>query len=219
MEPESRHCRLICFDVDGTLLDNTVFIWDTLHNHFATDPEKRQWAWNGYFSGRLSYRDWFFHDLELLKQRGATRDTILGAFREIRVMPGAREALATLRRKEYRLAVISGSIDLVLERFFPPGSFDHVLINRIVFDSRGTIAGGEATPYDVESKAEGLRELCRREGISTAEAAFVGDHFNDVPVARAAGFSIGFNLKSDALRDVVDVIIERKDLREILAYF
>ena len=32
--------RLVCFDLDGTLVDNTIFIWQTLHEYFQTDREK-----------------------------------------------------------------------------------------------------------------------------------------------------------------------------------
>ena len=47
---------------------------------------------------------------------------------------------------------------------------------------------------------------------------FVGDHDNDVEIAKTAGFSIAFNSKSEKLNDAVDVVIRKKDLKEILNY-
>ncbi len=32
--------KLVCFDLDGTIVDDTVFIWQTLHEHFKTDKKK-----------------------------------------------------------------------------------------------------------------------------------------------------------------------------------
>ncbi len=76
--------------------------------------------------------------------------------------------------------------------------------------------GVEATPYDIDHKADGLIEMARRTGISMEHTVFVGDHFNDVSVARLAGCSIAFNCKSEELRKVSDVITTGTDLRVIL---
>jgi phosphoserine phosphatase len=208
--------RLVCFDLDGTLIDDTVFIWDTLHDHFFTDRRARRLAKKRFFAGEITYRDWFEHDLALLRGRGADRAGIDAALDAIRVMPGARETLQALKARGYRLAVISGSLDVVLERFFPEAPFDHVLINRLEFDDRGRIAGGEPTPYDLERKAEGLIECCRREGIDRSRSVFVGDNFNDVAAARCAGFAVAFNNKSAELAAAADLVIETRDLRDLL---
>jgi len=207
---------LVCFDLDGTLVDDTIYIWKTLHEHFATDAAARKKAHDDYFAGGISYREWFDCDLDLLGAAGATRDGILEVLGALRTMPGARETLRTLRERGHRLAVISGSLDIVVDHLFVDFAFDHVLINEIRFDGEGRIAGGTPTPYDLAGKAEGLRELCRREGISTSQAAFAGDNVNDLWIAREAGLSIAFNCKSDELREVCDVEVREKDLRGVL---
>jgi len=207
---------LVCFDLDGTLVDDTVFIWKTLHERFATDAAARRRAHDDHFAGRISYARWFETDLELLDRAGATRDGILRVLDDLRPMAGAGETLAELRRRGHRLAVISGSLDIVLEHLFPGQRFDHVLINRVVFAAGGRIAGGTPTPFDLEGKAAGLRELCRREGIATRQAAFVGDNVNDLWVAREAGLAIAFNCKSEELRRACHAEVAGRDLRGIL---
>jgi HAD superfamily phosphoserine phosphatase-like hydrolase len=211
--------RLICFDLDGTLLDRTVFVWSTLHEHFPSDPLRRKQAWDDYFAHRISYAEWFYTDLELLRAGGATRERMKDVFAELHPAPGAHETLRELRERGYRLALISGSLDLALEQFFPPRMFDHVLINRVQFDESGRISGGEPTPYDLEGKVAGLRELARRESLDVAQCAFVGDNFNDLPVMRAAGFSIGIHIKHPDVHQAVNVAIADDDLRAILPYF
>ncbi len=33
--------KLVCFDLDGTIVDDTIFIWQTIHNHLKTDKKRR----------------------------------------------------------------------------------------------------------------------------------------------------------------------------------
>jgi len=209
---------LVCFDLDGTLVDDTIFIWKTLHEQLGTDPVARREAREDYFAKRISYRRWFEIDLELMAAVGATEERIVEVVDQLRPVTGARETLAELRRRGHALAIVSGSLDIVVRRLFGDVEFEHVLINTIEFDERGRIAGGEPTPYDLEGKADGLLELCRREGITAERAAFVGDNSNDLWIARAAGLSVAFNCKSDELRQVCDVEVPGDDLQGILRW-
>jgi phosphoserine phosphatase len=209
---------LVCFDLDGTLVDDTVYIWSTLHEHFRTDAARRARAREDFYAGRISYTSWFQNYLELLDEAGARRATMVALIATLPVMPGAREVLAELRRQGRKVAVISGSIDLVVTTLFPDQVFDGMFINRLRFDAAGRLAGGEPTPYDLEQKAAGLKELARREGLSESQVAFVGDNVNDVDVARAAGLAIAFNCKSEELARVADVVVEDHDLRAVLPH-
>jgi phosphoserine phosphatase len=209
---------LVCFDLDGTLIQGTVFIWQTLHDAFHTDAEQRRLAKEAFFAGQLTYQEWFRHDLVLLGQAGATRERMIAAMSGIHVTPGAREVLRALRAAGCRLAILSGSLDLVLEHFLGDERFDEVLINRIGFDAEGRLATGVHTPYDVDLKGEGLREIGRRLGVTPDRTAFVGDNANDLSAAEAAGFAIAFNPRSDALAAVASVVVKSTDLRPILPY-
>ncbi|MCK9463952.1 MAG: HAD family phosphatase [Proteobacteria bacterium] len=206
---------LVCFDVDGTLVDDTIFIWQTLHDHFATDPVLRKKAHDDFFAKRITYANWFHSDLELLSEAGATLPRIREVLDMLRPVTGAREALLDLHARGHVIAIVSGSLDIVVDHLFPDVPFKHVLLNRIAFAADGRIAGGTPTPYDVEGKADGLRELCRREGIEASRAAFVGDNDNDLWIARAAGLAIAFNCKSDELRAACRIEVREKDLRAV----
>jgi len=206
---------LVCFDVDGTLVDDTIFIWQTLHDHFATDPILRKQAHDDFFAKRITYADWFHWDLKLLSEAGATEAGIREVLAMLRPIPGVKEALLDLHSRGHMLAIISGSLDIVVDYLFADIPFRHVLVNHIAFDADGRIAGGTPTPYDLEGKAEGLRELCRREGIDPSRAAFVGDNSNDLWIAGAAGLAIAFNCKSDALREACSIEVREKDLRAV----
>ncbi len=206
---------LVCFDLDGTLVDDTIFIWTTLHETFKTDPTARKNAYNDYFAGQISYRQWFEHDLELLDRAGANKDRILKILDTLKPMPGAIELLDDLKKNGHILSIISGSLNIVVERLFDKNLFDHVLINKIHFDKNGRIAGGEPTAYDFEGKAEGLKELARRQGLPMSSTCFIGDNYNDLWIAKAAGLAIAFNCKSNEMKQICQVEIKQKDLRAI----
>ncbi|MCP4677763.1 MAG: HAD-IB family phosphatase [Deltaproteobacteria bacterium] len=207
---------LICFDLDGTLVDHTIFIWKTLHEAFQTDPVIRKEAYDNYFSQKISYKEWFATDLELLRAAGATEKRIRGILGSLKPMPGAAETLKELKRRGHILAIISGSLDIVVEHLFERNLFDHVLINKIYFDKVGQIIGGEPTRFDLEGKADGLRELARREKLPVSATAFIGDNYNDLWIAKTAGLAVAFNCKSEELREVCQVEVKERDLRGLL---
>ncbi len=207
---------LVCFDLDGTLVDDTVFIWTTLHETFKTDSVARKRAYDDYFGGRITYRDWFETDLELLRRVGATKQSIERVLTSLKPMPGAIETLTELKRRGHIICVVSGSLDIVVDHLFGEDVFDHILINKIWFDENGRIAGGEPTPFDLKGKADGLRMLAKREGIPLSATAFIGDNHNDLWIARAAGLSVAFNCKSEELRIICQKEIKDKDLRHLL---
>jgi HAD superfamily phosphoserine phosphatase-like hydrolase len=214
----TRRYDLVAFDVDGTLIDDTVFIWQTLHDYFRTDPELRDMAFREYMAGRWPYVQWFEHDLKLLTEAGADRESMLDAIRGMKLMGGALETLRALKEAGCVLAVISGSLDMVIEKFQLAPYFDVIHLNRLWFDDRGKLTGWQPTPYDVCDKATGLRDIARERGIPLSRAAFVGDNYNDVAVARAAGFSIAFNCKSEELARTASVVVPGGDLTAVLPY-
>jgi phosphoserine phosphatase len=209
---------LVCFDLDGTLVDKTVYIWQTLHDHFRTDASRRVAARDAFFAGRITYEAWFDNDIDLLRAAGADRASMTALIRSLPVMPGAPETLDTLRRGGAKVAVVSGSVDLVVETLFPEQRFDGLLINRLWFADDGRLAGGEPTQYDMDRKADGLRSLARRFGVRERDVAFVGDNANDLAIARAAGFAVAFNCKSLELAAVADVVVAEHDLRAVLPF-
>jgi len=91
-------------------------------------------------------------------------------------------------------------------------------LSRIYFDEEGSILKVEATEFDMEKKAEALKQIAEREKIKLEECVFVGDYLNDMKIIQDAGLGIAFNCQHDKLKEVADVVIEKKDLREVLKY-
>ncbi len=212
--------KLVCFDVDGTLIDNVTFSWQVFHDYFQTDRHRREDAQKKFFKGEITYLQWAEHDIELWKEKNAKKEDFFKALKNLKLMEGAMETLRELKKRKIKLAIISGSINLVLERFIPNYNeyFDDVFLSRIYFDETGAISKVEATEFDMDAKALALRKIAEREKIDLKECAFVGDYLNDIKIMQEAGLGIAFNCKYDEVKKAANIVIEKKDLREILKY-
>jgi phosphoserine phosphatase len=212
---------LICFDVDGTLVvhPEEKIVWEILNHRFTGDDLVNVSRFEQYRQGEITYAEWVALDVAGWLRAGANRAEIIAAIAELRLVDGAHETLAELHRRGYKLGIISGTLDIVLETLLPEHPFDDVFVNRLRFDEKQVLVGCDPTPYDVDGKARALREIALRERIPIERCAFVGDAFNDVEVAREAGFAVAFNPKCQELARVCDVTVRAAHLGALLRYF
>ena len=212
--------KLVLFDLDGTIIDEIVFIWQTIHDYLGTDQNVRDEYRQRFLNKEITYDEWAVHDIEMWKSYGATKKQLMAAIEPLKLMNGALETIKELKKRGLKLAIVSGSLNIALEKVLPDYEqyFDDVFINYIDFNIDGTIKGVKSTDFDFEHKAKALRVLCERENIEPEECVFVGDHDNDVHIAEKAGLAIAFNSKSEKLNKVCDVVIKEKDLRKVLEH-
>jgi len=218
MTRQQRPPRLVAFDVDGTLVrgDDDKVVWQLLNDRFGGSSKESRRRYHAYMSGEISYRRWVDLDVGEWVARGATRDDLAGVILAgIHPVDGAMAMVAALKARGYAVAVISGTLDLVLELVFPGQPFKPVFTNRIWFDARGAIAGWEATPYDMEGKATALRRTRRELGVAPEDTVFVGDNINDLMAMREAGLAVAFEPKHLSVAEAAHHVIS-DDMRGLL---
>jgi phosphoserine phosphatase len=215
-----RRFDLVAFDVDGTLVEHPDgrTVWEVLNETITGSRDQNRERLAKYQEGTLTYAEWVALDVGSWRDAGATRDELVAAFGPLRLVTGARETMASLKKEGARLAVISGTLDLLLDTLFPDHPFDDVYTNRLTFDDDGRIASWRATPFDMDGKAEALRKIAAQEGFPLSRCAFVGDHSNDLSAARAAGFAVAFNPKCRELEEIAGAVVRSPDLRDVLPY-
>ncbi len=209
---------LICFDVDGTLVRHPTgkVIWEILNRRFTGNDtvniDRHRW----YNEGRITYPEWVEMDVQGWIEAGATRAEIVDAVREFERFDGASDTLWELKRRGARLAIISGTLDIVIDTLFPEHPFDDVYSNKLEFDEGGVLTGWRATPFDLEGKPTALRELSQKHSVSLDRAAFVGDGENDVPMVGVAGCVVAFNPRSAELERRATHVIHGPDMSRLL---
>ena len=210
--------QLVAFDVDGTLVDSDdrKVVWQLLNARFGCGDALETRRFMAYMRKEISYAQWVDMDVGEWVQAGATREQLSQVIRShLRLVPGARETALELRVRGYRLAVISGTLDLTLELLFPEHPFEEVFTNRIWFDEQGRIAGWKATPYDMEGKAEALVAIAERMQVPLSSTVYVGDNINDLQVFARAGLAVAFEPKHVSVEQAASKVL-RGDLRGLL---
>ena len=211
--------RVVAFDVDGTLVEheNGLVVWQILNRLFIGNAELNAERFRAFQVGDITYEEWVALDIEGWRDGGATRQAIESAISsELRLVPGAREVTAELKRRGFRLIVVSGTLDIVIDTLFPEHPFDRIFSNRIRFDDDGAIGGWTATPFDMAGKAEALRILSRASDIPTESFAFVGDHVNDLDALALAGCPIAYDPKDEAVRRSAKHVLPAGQLSRLL---
>ncbi len=216
----ARRFDLVAFDVDGTLVEHPdgKTVWEVLNERFTGSDDQNRERFAMYRTGRLSYSEWVALDVTSWRDAGATRQDLIAALAPLRLVEGAAETLSALKERGMRLAVISGTLDLLLDTLFPDHPFDEVYTNRIWFDEQGRIAGWQATPFDMDGKGVALRAIAMREEVPLSRCAFVGDHANDLSAARVAGLTVAFNPKDAELEALAGAVVRSRTLRDTLPH-
>lgn len=209
---------LICFDVDGTLVRHPSgkVIWEILNRRFTGDDAVNAQRHRWYDEGKITYPQWVEMDVQGWIDAKATRGDIVEAIREFEHFEGAHHTLYELKRRGARLAIISGTLDVVIDTMFPEHPFDDVYSNRLLFDARGRLTGWTATPFDLEGKPIALRELSKKHDVALARAAFVGDGANDIPMVGVAGCVVAFNPRSKELERRANHVVREPNLSLLL---
>jgi HAD superfamily PSPase-like hydrolase len=209
---------LICFDVDGTLVKHPTdkVIWEILNLRFIGDDSVNQERYRMYREGAITYAQWVELDVQGWIDAGATREQVEASVREFDHHDGVVETMHALKRRGAALALISGTLDVVIDTLFPEHPFDDVFCNGLVFDDNGRLTGWRATPFDLHGKPEALRRLAKKHDVPLERTAFIGDGENDVPVIGVAGTVVAFNPRSEALERGADHVVRTGDMRELL---
>lgn len=185
-----RNRRLVCFDMDSTLIDAEVI--DELAKA-AGVGEQVAAITEAAMRGELDFTQSFQQRMALLK--GLDESVLYDIARSLRITEGAEHLIATLRTLGYKTAILSGGFQyfgLYLQKKL---GIDYVYANELEVED-GKVTGRVVGPViDGERKAALLRELAKQEEISLEQVIAVGDGANDLPMLSIAGLGIAFRAK------------------------
>ena len=218
-------CKLVVFDLDGTLLRGPDYMWSWkgVWKFLNFDDHIRKGMMSQYLAGKKEfddYKDWCFKVVAKFREKHLKRGDFGEITKDLTPVLGLREVLDALRARGIRLAIVSGGIDIFIDEVLGDykNDFDLIHINRFTFDSEGFLESVVPTEFDFLGKLTAVKLLCEQWGFSTDAVAFVGDGFNDESVINQVGMTIGFCPQSMVMRINTDFAIDTPDLRLILPH-
>jgi phosphoserine phosphatase len=207
---ERRAKRLIVFDVDSTLVQGEVI--EMLAARAGAEGTVAAIT-EAAMRGELDFA-------QSLQQRVATLAglpaTVIDEIADqLKLMPGARTTLRTLRRLGFHCGVVSGGFRRIIEPLAEDLMLDFVAANELEIVD-GILTGRVVGPIiDRPGKAQALRDFAQQAGVPMAQTVAVGDGANDIDMLAAAGLGVAFNAKP-ALREVADASLSHPYLDTVL---
>jgi phosphoserine phosphatase len=202
--------RLIVMDVDSTLLQDEAI--DLLAARAGRQSEVAELT-AAAMRGDLDFASALRQRVQLLAGLDAAAiDELLAG---LRLTPGARTLVRTLKRLGYRCGVVSGGFTQVTDRLTELLGLDYARANTLQI-SDGKLTGALTGPIvDRAGKEQALREFAARAGVPLSQTVAVGDGANDLDMISAAGLGIAFNAKP-AVRSAADTSVSVPHLDVIL---
>jgi phosphoserine phosphatase len=135
--------------------------------------------------------------------------------KRIRLTPGARALVMTMRKNGAYTCLVSGSFTLFTSRIAALIGFDENRANKLIIEN-GKLAGRVDEPIlGRKAKLEALKELTARLKLDPADTLAAGDGANDIPMIEAAGLGVAYHAKP-AVAAAASARIDRGDLTALL---
>ena len=205
-----RAMRLVVMDVDSTLVSGEAI--DLLAARAGCEAKVAELT-AATMRGELEFAAALRERVSLLAGLDAA---VLDEVRaELRLAPGARTLIRTLRRLGYRCGIVSGGFTQFTDGLAAELGLDYAAANTLEI-SAGKLTGHLTGPViDRAGKAAALRDFAARSGVPLSQTVAVGDGANDLDMIAAAGLGVAFNAKP-AVRDAADASVSVPYLDAVL---
>ncbi|WP_311932114.1 phosphoserine phosphatase SerB [Microbispora sp. H11081] len=202
--------RLIVMDVDSTLIQNEVI--ELLARHAGCLDEVAR-VTDEAMRGEIDFAESLVRRVALLE--GLSEEVFEKVAKEVVLTPGARTLVRTLKRLDYRFAIVSGGFTQITDSLVADLGIDYSAANTLeVVDGKltGRVVG---EIVDRPGKARALERFAAAAGIPLSQTVAIGDGANDLDMFASAGLGIAFNAKP-IVRQAADTAVNVPYLDSIL---
>jgi phosphoserine phosphatase len=206
-----RRRKLLVADMDSTMI--TVECIDELADYAGLKTEVAEVTERA-MRGELVFEEALRARVALLKGlEAATVDRCRGE--RVRLTPGARALVRTMRRDGALTILVSGGFTLFADPVGEEIGFERVVANRLGIVAE-RLTGEVGIPIvGAEAKRLALIEGRSERGLAPEQTLAVGDGANDIPMLREAGLGVAYRAKPAAVA-AAGARIEHTDLTALL---
>ena len=185
-----RNRRLICFDMDSTLIKTEVI--DELADRAGVGEQVRAITESA-MRGEIDFSESFTQRVALLK--GLDESVMKEIADNLPIMDGAERLISILKKIGFKIAILSGGFTYFGNALKKRFDVDYVYANELeIID--GKLTGNHIGDIvDGKRKAELLKLISQVEKIELEQVIAVGDGANDLPMLNLAGLGIAFHAK------------------------
>lgn len=185
-----RNRRLICFDMDSTLIKTEVI--DELADRAGVGDQVRKITESA-MRGEIDFSESFRRRVSLLK--GLDESVMREIAENLPIMDGADRLMSVLKKCGFKIAILSGGFTYFGKYLQKRFGVDYVYANQLEIQNGKLTGKYLGDIIDGKRKAELLNLIAQVEKIELEQVIAVGDGANDLPMLNLAGLGIAFHAK------------------------
>ena len=182
--------RLICFDMDSTLIETEVI--DELAIRAGVGDEVKAITERA-MRGEIDFTESFRERVALLK--GLDESVMQDIAEHLPITEGVDRLMYVLKKYGYKIAILSGGFTYFGQYLQQKYGIDYVYANELEIVDGKLTGRYLGDVVDGKRKAELLRLIAQVDKVDIAQTIAVGDGANDLPMLGVAGLGIDFHAK------------------------
>ncbi|MCD8093564.1 MAG: phosphoserine phosphatase SerB [Bacteroides sp.] len=182
--------RLICFDMDSTLIETEVI--DELAIRAGVGDQVKAITERA-MRGEIDFIESFRERVALLK--GLDESVMHEIAENLPITEGVDRLMYVLKKYGYKIAILSGGFTYFGQYLQKKYGIDYVYANELEIENGKLTGRYLGDVVDGKRKAELLRLIAQVEKVDIAQTIAVGDGANDLPMLGVAGLGIAFHAK------------------------
>ncbi len=182
--------RLICFDMDSTLIETEVI--DELAERAGVGKQVKEIT-EAAMRGEIDFSESFKRRVGLLK--GLDASVMQEIAENLPITEGVDRLMRVLKTIGFKIAILSGGFTYFGNFLKQKYGIDYVYANELEIQDGKLTGNYLGDIVDGKRKAELLRLIAQVENVNINQTIAVGDGANDLPMLSIAGLGIAFHAK------------------------